>query len=93
MIVVVILPMDLWIISANIALNKPAYQTGQWEGLSADKAVDGLLDIRSVGNYYESVCAHPLAQRGGVALWWVDLQATYMISNVIIYNTYNSGGK
>ena len=80
------------IISANIALNKPAYQTGQWEGLSAGKAVDGNLDIPSGGNYYKSVCAHPDALTG-VAKWWVDLQATYLISTVTIHNTYNSGGE
>ena len=44
--------------------------------------------------YYLSVCAHPETNwhRGGPAKWWVDLEDTYSISTVTVWNTYNNGG-
>ena len=85
----VILQYSVSIISVNIALKKAAYQTGEWQGLSAGKAVDGNLDRSPSGDYYKSVCAHPEAPTNSVAKWWVDLGATYTINTVTIYNTYD----
>ncbi|KAK2157478.1 hypothetical protein LSH36_190g00050 [Paralvinella palmiformis] len=73
----------------NLALGKPANQTGMYDNLSADRAVDGGYGSDNGGQYY---CAHPYNKDYKPAEWWVDLQDTYLVDNVIIYNTYNSGG-
>lgn len=75
----------------NLALHKPANQTGAWGGLTADRAVDGRYGATNGDQYY---CAHP--DNGGnwqPAEWWVDLQDTYMVDNVTLYNTYDAGSK
>ena len=76
-------------IPGNVAYGKPAVQTGAWGGLTADRAVDGLLYSDDVGNQH---CAHPNTD-SGPAVWTVDLQGTYKLYNVTIYNTMNSGGR
>ncbi|KAK2141569.1 hypothetical protein LSH36_1076g00029, partial [Paralvinella palmiformis] len=60
-------------------------------GATSDKAVDGRYDVDNGSNYYLTVCAHPdTAWYGSVpAKWWVDLEDTYSISNVTVWNTYN----
>ena len=80
----------------NIALNKPANQTGTWQDLTADKAVDGLKDSNTNGiaDYYKQVCAHPDTGDSNVpAEWWVYLGDTYSINTVTVYNTYDNGGE
>ncbi len=61
-------------------------QTGALGGLTAERAVDGRLfsdDVYDVGNQN---CAHP-DTNNGPAQWVVDLQASYQLYNVTIYNT------
>ena len=79
------------ILTENLALRKPANQTGMWGGLSADRAVDGRYGTNG-SQYY---CAHPDNRVNGnkPAEWWVDLQDIYLVDNVIIYNTYDVSGK
>jgi len=81
-------------ISANIALDKPTGQIGVYGGATSDKAVDGRYDKDDDSEYYLNVCAHPDAswQGRGPAKWWIDLEDTYTISTVTVWNTYNSAG-
>ncbi|KAK2145214.1 hypothetical protein LSH36_694g00043 [Paralvinella palmiformis] len=73
----------------NVALHKPAYQLGSRDVGTADRAVDGILDSRGSDDYSFSVCANPdSGSRGnGPAQWWVDLEATYRIHKVTVFNT------
>ena len=84
-----------YFVSVNIALDKPAYQIGAYGGATADRAVDGRYDRDTGDDYYLSVCAHPDTSwhGGGPAVWWVDLEATYRISTVTVWNTYDAGSK
>jgi len=79
------------ILTENLALYKPANQTGMYKDLSADRAVDGHYGT----NGSQCYCAHPdnRVNDNKPAEWWVDLQDIYLVDNVIIYNTYNYGGK
>ena len=63
-----------------------------WGGLSADRAVDGRYGSVNGDQRY---CAHPdnRVNDNKPAEWWVDLQDTYLVDNVTIYNTYDSRGK
>ena len=88
--------MTYFIFSENIPLNKPVIQTGTWQDLTADKAVDGLKDNNTNGirDDYKQFCAHPDTGDSKVpAEWWVYLGDTYSINTVIVYNTYDIGGK
>ena len=60
-----------------------------YKDLSANRAVDGRYGTIS-SQYY---CAHPDNKDNKPAEWWVDLQDTYLVDNVIIYNTYDFLGK
>ncbi|KAK2145580.1 hypothetical protein LSH36_671g01001, partial [Paralvinella palmiformis] len=79
----------------NIAFNKSTYQIGRYGNGSSDKAVDGQYDKENGGrDYYLSVCARPNTDWNGnvPAVWSVDLEDIYSISNVNIYNTYDNDG-
>jgi len=80
------------ILTENLALYKPANQTGIWGRLSADRAVDGCYGSVNGDQRY---CAHPdnKVNDNKPAEWWVDLQDIYLVDNAIIYNTYNLPGK
>ncbi|KAK2138701.1 hypothetical protein LSH36_2555g00001 [Paralvinella palmiformis] len=80
--------------SVNIALHKTAYQIGVYRNATADKAVDGLYDKDDKKYYYLNVCVHPNTSwhNNVSAEWWVDLEATYSIYKVTVWNTYNKGG-
>ncbi len=71
-----------------MAYRRPAVQTGVWDGQTADRAVDGLLDSDGTENRY---CAHPNTNTGP-AMWTVDLGSNHQLYNVTIYNTENAGG-
>ena len=81
-------------ILVNIALDKPTGQIGRYGGATSDKAVDGRYDVDDGSKYYLTVCAHPDTYwDGGVpAKWWIDLEDTYSISTLTVWNTYNSSG-
>jgi hypothetical protein len=81
------------VIASNIALHKPADQTGVWSNMLARNAVDGYQDnnTQTAPDYYRTVCAHP-DNPLGVAQWWVDLESVYYIHTVTVYNTYDNGG-
>ena len=76
------------IIPGNVAYNKSAVQTGVWGELTADKAVDGLLDSHGEGNRY---CAHPNTPNNP-AMWTVDLGDSHRLYNITIYNRGDTGG-
>ena len=68
----------------NLALHKPAYQSSLFQGLAnhgpPELAVDGNKDK----NWYHGSCTHTDSE---LYPWWaVDLQHTYHISRVKIYN-------
>ena len=77
-------------------MNKPADQTGVRDGMDASKAVDGLYGTPgddAHANINQSNCARPHNKNivngaSAPAEWWVDLQDTYRVDNVTIYNTY-----
>lgn len=73
-------------VPGNVAYGKSAVQTGAWAGLTANKAVDGMLDSDGIGNQY---CAHPYADRGP-AQWTADLQDNHRLYSITIYNTEHS---
>ena len=69
----------------NLAEGKPAvmnrvYNVRDW---GAERAVDGIYDQ----NAHHGYCAHNYALDHSALGWWqVDLQATYRIDSVRIYN-------
>ena len=75
-------------IAANLALGKPATQRDDYldgsRGWDAGKAVDGVTD----GNIYNNFCQHSGASDANAppAWWQVDLQGTYTIYSVTVYN-------
>ena len=74
----------LSIVSGNVAYNMPSSQSiGDWGGsFPAGRAVDGNTNPSMGGGH----CAHPDTDWGRNAWWMVDLEETYNISRVIIYN-------
>ena len=66
----------------NIALNKPSNQTGTFNDMTADKAVDGNLDT----------CAHPNADYFVPSSWMIDLEASYRVTRFTIFNTKDFAG-
>ncbi len=71
-----------------MAYRRPAVQTGTYGGLTADRAVDGILDSDDIGNQY---CAHPYTNTGP-AMWTVDLGSSHRLYHVTIYNREDYGG-
>lgn len=64
----------------NVALNKPATQSSTLDGRSADLAVDGDTN----GDYAAGSVTHTSCGRQD---WWrVDLQGSYALSEVKLYN-------
>lgn len=70
-----------------MAFQKEAFQSGEWDGLSPDRAVDGQLSSDS-----DEYCAHPQNERNEPAWFFVDLGGLHRIINVTVFNTYNTGG-
>lgn len=75
----------------NVALGKNAAQSGTWDELVPDLAVDGQLGLRDGTN--EGRCAHPFNEAGQAAWLYVDLGGLFRIFTVTVHNTYNIGGK
>ena len=75
------------VVSGNVAYHKTATQSSDpattWsEDYPADKAVDGKTDPHIENGH----CAHPDEKWGQHARWTVDLEETFYIYYVIIYN-------
>ena len=79
----------------NVALGRPATQSGTHTSNTADKAVDGDTDP----NLNIDKCAHPDTRtlsddEHNTAAWWrVDLQASFDIYRVVIHNRLYYEGK
>ena len=82
---------DKFLISENVALGKPASQSGNYYAYStADKAVDG----NTIGSMEAQSCVHPDTRHSTAAeedknqtAWWrVDLEQSYDVYQVLIYN-------
>ena len=75
----------------NVARNKPAYQVGTWGSVHvASRAVDGYINP----NINDGYCAHPDSKDSSVRAWWyVDLEDTYRISAIVLFNRQGSEGK
>ncbi len=72
-----------------MAYNKPAEQTGVWQGLVAERAVDGdPIPYQQAGS-----CAHPYDRNISQAWWRVDLGYLHRIYSVTIYNTNDEFGQ
>lgn len=67
---------------------KPTNQTGVFNGLTSEKAVDGTLYN---DKYQDKYCAHPYNGNGDPAEWWIDLGELYTLLTVKIYNTGTPG--
>ena len=70
-----------------MAFKKSATQTGNFDGMVANRSLDGYVDGE------KSHCSHPLAARGTSAWWMVDLGDNYVISSVTIYSGDKADGK
>ena len=69
--------------SVSVSLKKHAWQSSTYSGEynpSADKAVDGNFDT----NYFHGSCA--CTKQKYQAWWAVDLEAEYLVSDVVITN-------
>ena len=75
----------------NVALNKPANQSSLYEIHTADRAVDGSLNV----HLNEHSCAHTDLVAGVRAWWQVDLGSSYRVTSVTITNRdcYDQCGK
>ena len=76
----------------NLAIHKPAWQSGTSDSLAASRAVDGRYGGEDGDQRY---CADPYNRpkadgRTAPAEWWVDLQDNYTVDHVTLYNTYQS---
>ena len=81
----------VFFVKGNVAYNKPSTQSiGDWGGsFPAGLAVDGNTNPSMAGGH----CAHPDTDWGRNAWWMVDLEETYNISRVIIFNRDAESGK
>ncbi|MFA6102843.1 MAG: glycosyl hydrolase family 18 protein [Victivallaceae bacterium] len=69
----------------NVAYGKPATQSSTYSTAVAGRAVDGNTD----GNYYNNSVTH--TGLGGTNAWWeVDLQGTFNINQIRIWNRTDS---
>ena len=75
--------------SENLALHKPAYQSGGNFNHGAEKAVDGVIYARYPGVENNRTCAVPYAGPGNRAWWYVDLGVPRTIDKVTIYVQMN----
>ncbi|WP_163787534.1 galactose-binding domain-containing protein [Myxococcus vastator] len=69
----------------NLALGKPAQQSSFYLGGGGEPslAVDGNTD----GDFWDGSFTHTVLQSQQTQPWWqVDLQASHLISNVVLYN-------
>ncbi|WP_140798462.1 discoidin domain-containing protein [Myxococcus xanthus] len=69
----------------NLALGKPALQSSAYLGGGGEPslAVDGNTD----GDFWAGSVTHTALQSQQTQPWWqVDLQASHLISNVVLYN-------
>ena len=77
----------------NVAYGKPAFQSGAFDYLTADLAVDGRLWEEGTawhGNHY---CAHPDIRDGSPGQWTLDLEGNYQLYNITVYNREDGGGE
>ena len=72
----------------NVALNKPANQSSLYEFHTADKAVDGNLNV----NLNDHFCSHTELVAGVKSWWQVDLGSSYKVTSVTITNRGDCGG-
>ena len=73
----------------NVALNKPATQSSTSDGFSADRVVDGNLNV----NLNEHSCSHTELVAGVRAWWQVDLGSSYKVTSVTITNRGDCDGQ
>ncbi|XP_078585297.1 uncharacterized protein LOC144867284 isoform X2 [Branchiostoma floridae x Branchiostoma japonicum] len=66
--------------STNLALGKPAFQTVTVQGAVASRAVDG-----NTTTFYSGLSC-TLNYNNDNAHWFVDLEQSYMISRIVIFN-------
>ena len=73
--------------SGNLARGKDASQTGVWDNMFANRAVDGDLGPE------REHCSHQVAATANDGAWWqVDLGDDYVIVEVTIVNGVRSTG-
>ena len=68
----------------NIALGKPAFQSGTYSGAVAEWAVDGITHIQTKG-ISEGGCT-ATAGRTNEEWWMVNLDRPYAIINITLFN-------
>ena len=73
----------------NVALNKPATQSSTSDGFSADRVVDGNLNV----GLLDQSCSHTDLVPGVRAWWQVDLGSSYKVTSVTITNRGDCGGQ
>ena len=71
-------------LTGNLAVGKPTSISSLHGTYYASKTVDGTRD----GYWDHNGCTHTLSEKG--AWWQVDLQAVYLIREVIITNRVES---
>lgn len=73
-----------FVLTVNVALNKPAYQQNQWkpddETYDASNAVNGR---KSDLTWNGGQCAVSAARE--LAIWWVNLTSVHNINHITIY--------
>ena len=67
-------------LTGNLAVGKPTTMSSTYINYYSSRAVDGTRD----SNWYHGSCSKTLGEPG--AWWQVDLQAVYLIREVIITN-------
>ena len=67
-------------LTGNLAVGKPATMSSMHSNYYPSRVVDGTRDM----TWLHSSCSHTLSEAG--AWWKVDLQAVYLIREVIISN-------
>lgn len=68
----------------NIALNKPAYQSGSRDKDDAKNAVDGRKSDQS---WNGGECSRTVGNQN--ATWWVNLTTIHTIHHIVIYYMTN----
>ena len=68
----------------NVALGKPAFQSGNYSGAVAGRAVDGITQIQTK-EISEGGCT-ATAGRTKEEWWKVDLEKPYAIINITLFN-------
>ena len=69
-------------LTGNLAVGKPTTMSSTHKNYYSSRAVDGTRD----STWLHRTCSQTLIQSSGAAWWKVDLQAVYLIREVIITN-------